>query len=307
MSEVIKLVPLDQDINDPTVTALDIEAFLSKELPPRETILAPWLPRAGLAMLHAPRGAGKTQVAVGTAWAAASGGGFLRWRCESAWRVLFLDGEMPGADLQERFRRVTEASQFELADPDYLKIAASDLMPFGLPDLSDPHSQQFYADVIADADLIVVDNLSTLCRGLKENDADSWVPVQSWALAQRRAGKSVVFIHHGGKSGQQRGTSRKEDVLDTVISLRRPPDYSADQGCRFELHFEKARGFHGPDAEPFEARLIGNQWALSEIKTGDDAETLKALRAQGLTIREIADRTGLGKTTVARRLGEDGE
>jgi AAA domain len=307
MSEVIKLVPLDQDINDPTVTALDIDTFLSKELPPRETILAPWLPRAGLAMLHAPRGAGKTQVAVGTAWAAASGGGFLRWRCENAWRVLFLDGEMPGADLQERFRRVTEASQFELADPEYLKIAASDLMPFGLPDLSDPHSQQFYADVIADADLIVVDNLSTLCRGLKENDADSWVPVQSWALAQRRAGKSVVFIHHGGKSGQQRGTSRKEDVLDTVISLRRPPDYSADQGCRFELHFEKARGFRGPDAEPFEARLIGNQWALSEIKTGDDAETLKALRGQGLTIREIADRTGLGKTTVARRLGEDTE
>jgi len=307
MSEVIKLVPLDQDIHNPTVIALDIETFLSKPLPPRETILAPWLPRAGLAMIHAPRGAGKTQVAVGTAWAVASGGGFLRWRCETAWRVLFLDGEMPGADLQDRFKRVTEASQFELADPDYLKIAASDLMPFGLPDLSDPHSQQFYADVVADADLIVVDNLSTLCRGLKENDADSWVPVQTWALAQRRAGKSVVFIHHGGKSGQQRGTSRKEDVLDTVISLRRPPDYSADQGCRFELHFEKARGFHGTDAESFEARLIGNQWAISEIKSGDDTETLKALRTQGLSIREIADRTGLGKSTVSRRLGEDTE
>jgi hypothetical protein len=50
----------------------------------------------------------------------------------------------------------------------YLKIAAADLMPEGLPDLSDPESQQFYDDVIADAELIVVDNLSTLCRGLKE-------------------------------------------------------------------------------------------------------------------------------------------
>ena len=119
-------------------------------------------------------------------------------------------------------------------------------MPEGLPDLSDPESQQFYDDVIADAELIVVDNLSTLCRGLKENDADSWVPVQSWALAQRRVGKSVAFIHHGGKSGQQRGTSRKED-----------------QGCRFELHFEKTRGFHGPDAEPFEARLSGRRTRTS--------------------------------------------
>ena len=232
------------------VIAVALDEFLKLDIPPRETMIAPWLPRCGLAMIHAPRGLGKTQVAIGATWAMASGGGFLRWTCEKAWRVLFLDGEMPGADLQARFKSVIAASQFDLADPTYLKIAAADLMPEGLPDLSDPESQQFYDDVIADADVIMVDNLSTLCRGLKENDADSWVPVQSWALAQRRAGKSVVFIHHGGKSGQQRGTSRKEDVLDTVISLRRPPDYSAEQGCRFELHFEKTRGFHGPDAEP---------------------------------------------------------
>lgn len=290
---------------DAKVTAIALDKFLETPLPPRETMLAPWLPRAGLAMLHAPRGLGKTQVAIGTAWAVASGGGFLRWRCETAWRVLFLDGEMPGADLQARFKAVTNASQFRLADPDYLKIAASDLTPFGLPDLSDPKSQSFYDDAIADADLIVVDNLSTLCPSVKENEADSWVPVQRWALAQRRSGKSVLFIHHAGKSGMQCGTSRKEDVLDTVIGLRRPPDYSADQGCRFELRFEKSRGFHGTEAEPFEASLVGNQWAIADIKAGDDLDTLKVLRAQGCTVREIADRTGLGKSTVARRLGEE--
>src|ERR1700704_5475076 len=81
----------------------------------------------------------------------------------------------------------------------------------------------------------------------------SWLPVQSWALRHRRLGRAVAMLHHAGKGGGQRGTSRREDVLDTVVSLRRPSDYSPDQGARFEVHFEKARGFHGQAAQPFEA------------------------------------------------------
>jgi hypothetical protein len=30
-------------------------------------------------------------------------------------------------------------------------------------------------------------------------------------------------------------------ALDTVIALRRPKDYSPEQGARFEIHFEKLR------------------------------------------------------------------
>jgi putative DNA primase/helicase len=287
------------------VGALDYQEFLNRKIPPRQCLLTPWLPMAGLAMIHAPRGIGKTHIALGTAWAVAVGGGFLKWKVPDdvgCRRVLMLDGEMPGALLQERLRGVTGGSELTPAAPEYLRIAAADLRRDGLPDLADPAAQQFYADIIADADLVIVDNLSTLCRGLKENDADSWTPVQSWLLAQRRAGKSVLVIHHGGKSGQQRGTSRKEDVLDSVVALRKPPDYQADQGARFEIHFEKSRGFFGPEAEPFEARKVGNQWELSDIKSGDDDETLQVLHKQGLSVRDIADRTGLSKSSVQRRL-----
>jgi len=53
--------------------------------------------------------------------------------------------------------------------------------------------------------------------------------------------------------------------------------------------------------------LIGDQWTISPIKSGDDDDTLRALRKQGMSVRDIAERTGLSKSSVQRRLegGED--
>ena len=109
-------------------------------------------------------------------------------------------------------------------------------------------------------------------------------------------------MHHAGKGGGQRGTSRKEDTLDTVISLTRPPGYQANEGARFEVRFSKARGFYGEDAEPFEARFADDGWSTSEIVADDSDSALAALQAEGLSIREISDRTGVPRSTVARRL-----
>ena len=64
--------------------------LLATELPEREVILDPILARKSLVLLYGPRGLGKTFVALGIAWAAASGGSFLKWRASRPWRVLYL-------------------------------------------------------------------------------------------------------------------------------------------------------------------------------------------------------------------------
>ena len=107
--------------------------------------------------------------------------------------------------------------------------------------------------------MIVMDNLSTLIRTGKENEGEGWLPVQEWVLRLRRRGISVLFIHHAGKAGQQRGTSRREDVLDTIIVLKKPADYTSGDGAYFEIHFEKARGLYGDEVKPFEARLESHE------------------------------------------------
>ena len=76
----------------------------------------------------------------------------------------------------------------------------------GIPNLSESEGQrEIDALITDDIKLIVLDNLSCLTRSGKENESESWLPVQEWALRLRSRGKSVLFVHHAGKSGQQRG------------------------------------------------------------------------------------------------------
>ena len=284
-----------------SLKVLDGGELLTTQFPPRSLMLTPWLPEKGLAMIFAPRGVGKTWIALGIAHAVASGGDFLGWRAARPRSVLYIDGEMPAQMLQERYRDTVVASGQD-GPAENFRLLASDFQPDGLPDLADFDEQRFLESAIGDAELIVVDNLSTVARGLRENEADAYVPFQFWLLAQRAAGRSVLLVHHAGKGGGQRGTSKKEDVLDTVISLTRPPGYEANEGARFEVRFTKSRGFFGDDAEPFEARFADGHWSRSEITAPDDDDAIAALHAQGLSVRDISARTGVPKSTVGRRL-----
>jgi putative DNA primase/helicase len=91
-------------------------------------------------------------------------------------------------------------------------------------------------------------------------------------------------------------------VLDTVISLSRPPGYEATEGARFEVRFTKSRSFWGDDAEPFEARFSDGAWSTSEITSDDSDAALEALRAEGLSLRDIEKRTGVSRSSLSRRL-----
>ncbi|MDW7774368.1 MAG: bifunctional DNA primase/polymerase [Desulfobulbaceae bacterium] len=275
--------------------------FLEHDFPPRTNILSPWLPSQGIAMIHAYRGVGKTHFSIGVACAVATGGKFLKWEAPAPAGVLFIDGEMPGAVLQERIVAALAAIE-DLADLS-LKIITPDLQENGMPDISTIQGQQqLEPHITAEIRLIVLDNISTLCRSSEENKGDAWLPVQEWALRMRARGISVLLIHHDGKGGQQRGTSRKEDVLDTVIQLKHPADYSPDHGALFEVHFRKARGIYGEDVKPFEASLQTNEQGLPTwmIKSIEDSTYMKvvAMLKDGMTQTETATELGISKSAV---------
>ncbi|MGH8529337.1 MAG: AAA family ATPase [Nevskiales bacterium] len=303
MSAVIPLDPRTTAVvvQESAWQPVDLGRFLNMEIPQRGYLLKPWLPEQGLVMVYAARGVGKTHFALATAYAVACGGSFLNGQAPQAEGVLYLDGEMPAIAMQERLAAIAAGSDKEPTAP--FRLLTPDLCE-RMPNMADPDDQHALEPLLTDIKLIVLDNVSTLCRGAPENEADGWQVIQDWMLSQRKQGRSVLLVHHAGRSGEARGTSKREDVLDTVIKLRHPADYRTEDGARFELQFSKARGFQGKDAEPLEAKLITGTsgesawvWQTVEVTTYD--RVVKMLR-EGMKQQDIATELVINKSTVSR-------
>ena len=285
------------------LVALDMSEFLSMQIPDRGYLLSPILPVQGIGILYAPRGVGKTFAALSVAVAVASGGAVFNWRAPMPKKTLYVDGEMPATSMQSRLSSLVGGMAIPPQALKNLSLITPDLQPCAMPDLSTPNGQAMIEPLLKGVDMVVLDNIATLCRTGKENESQSWQAMQAWLLDLRRRGITVLLIHHAGKSGDQRGTSAKEDIMDTVISLRRPREYAMAEGARFEVHLTKARGILGDDAKPFEANLIteGNalHWQVREIEDVE-LEELKRLLGEGYSIRDCAEEMGKSKGAIQR-------
>lgn len=297
-------------INSTSLRVININEFLDMTLPPREYIIYPIFPKQGLIMIYANRGIGKTFVALHLACSIACAKNVFddKWKIKKPYKVLYIDGEMPANTMQERLRYLIPDYE-TIQDYDNLKILTPDLQVDGImPNLATIEGQSLVEEYVMNSDVIIIDNLSTLCRNGKENDSDSWIPVQEWLLYLRRIGKSLILIHHAGKNNQQRGTSKKEDILDTVIALKRPENYKSKEGAKFVVHYEKSRGFSGKDADPFEVTLEIDtnsiQQAIWGVKDIEDPEPklISDLLNQGYTQREIGQKLNKSATTVNRMI-----
>ena len=185
-----------------------------------------------------------------------------------------------------------------------------DRQPLGQTiNLADVKHQRALNGFLGDASFLVLDNMSTLMNGGPENDAESWDSMQAWLLQLRRRGVTVLIVHHASRGGNARGTSKREDVLDTVIQLKHPGDYNPADGARFEVHLTKARGIFGEDAAAFEAKLVTDPegkavWTCTDLGEDDDEEMeqILALAKAGSSIREIAGQIQKPKNVVHRIL-----
>jgi KaiC/GvpD/RAD55 family RecA-like ATPase len=279
---------MTRDAFPPRIPATEL---MVADLPERKAILDPILATKSLALLYGPRGLGKTFVAMGIAWAAASGTTFLDWRAHRPHRVVYVDGEMAAVDMKARLRLFG-------AVPSTLDFILADMHAASPPDIGRLEGQRRLMEAWGQPDLVVLDNLSSLA-GFEAGDPDRWSELQRFLMLQRRFGRAMLLVHHANKKGLQRGTNRREDVLDVVMAMRRPADYAPRQGARFEIHFDKARGLHGNAVDPIEARLETDASGVAHWSWHPAQEALlqraAALLNDGLNASRMAVQLGISR------------
>jgi hypothetical protein len=111
--------------------------------------------------------------------AVGSGSPLLRWFAPRPRTVLYVDGEMPLVSLQERLRIISAGLGVGIPN-DGFRILAADQTDDGIS-LGSEVGQKAIEPLLHDVDLLILDNLSTLCTA-SESANDAWVPMQNWLL-----------------------------------------------------------------------------------------------------------------------------
>ena len=291
------------DLSQALVTYTDL---LALEIPERPRYL-PWLLERSNVMVFGPRGIGKTFFQLALAVALTTGKPLWKWACPKPVGVLYVDGEMPLDELRQRTTDLMEtpptASLEFLTSQLVYQRCGKDLVL-----TSDAMRQEIVKilDARPEICVMILDNISCLFSGLNEDSKQDWEPNNAWLIRLRHRGITTILVHHAGKGGQQRGTSGREDSLDTVIQLAKPTGGDARDGCHFELSFTKCRSVTGEAVAPLDVKLqtvnerLQWEWKLLEVSTLDRARQLFTEGVSSPT--ELSEELGINKGYASRIL-----
>jgi putative DNA primase/helicase len=297
--------------------------LLKRDMPPKPMLVSTFMPCASFGMVVAPRGIGKSWFALALAASVSLGQDvFLCWKIHRKARALYIDGEMQTIDLRDRIKALSGGQRMDSLDI----LPSEELYQAGRPVCLDDRTEQSQIEAMLDVleaedrkpGLIILDNLSTLRRGVDENSNTETQSLVDFLVSLRHRGYAVLVVHHTNKAGKQRGASILEVPMDFIIELKKPEGATVfHKGANFELSFSKIRG-RAPEAANFTAVLeedadgkLAFSVDHSAFEVSDEITVLRIV-AESQKIpsqRSIADKVGwsAGKTNkVVKKLVTDG-
>jgi hypothetical protein len=287
-------------LNESVVTAAELHDL---KLAPREKLLGDWFSAGDCGFLFAARGTGKTWLALAMAQALSTGGKLGDWKAPAPVKVLYVDGEMPPDLMRDRCEGL-EASN------DNLQFLNHEILferTGKVLNIADAEAQRAITAhcINTGVKVMILDNLSTLASGMKENEADSWELVNPWLLDLRRRKIAVVIVHHAGRSGEMRGTSKREDSVFWIIALDDAKKNADDKrGARFVTRFTKPSRNTQEEIPPYEWHVITdneNGKVSISYKQTQTLEVFMQLITDGVTdCADLAEEMKVSKGTVSK-------
>ena len=285
-------------IDAATVRSSELAALT---LDKRRPLLGDWLCEGDYGIIFAPRGVGKTWLGLLIAKAVSTGGRVGEWEAPGPAKVLYIDGEMP-ADLMRDRDKGLGSGEVEFLNHQILFDRTEKVL-----NITDHAVQEaILAKCIRDnIRLVVLDNLSTLASGVKENDSFEWERLHNWLLQFRRHKIAVILIHHAGRSGEIRGTSKREDAAFWVIALDDAKNQADDKrGARFISRFVKPSRNTQDEILPLEWH-IATDMPTGEVSAGCKvAQTMDVFRQlieEGVTeCNHLAEEMRVSPGTISK-------
>jgi len=271
-------------------------------LPKRAPVLGTWFLEGDLGFIYGPRGLGKTWLAMLIGRAISDGKSIGPWTAPEARKVLYVDGEMAVDASIERAEQMAQGQEdnFFLLHHEPLFHLTGKVL-----NLTAIEAQMALtaACLARGVRVLILDNISCLLT-LKENESDAWgEQVLPWLLELRRHRIAVVFVHHAGRNGQMRGTSKREDAAFWSIKLSEAKGEHGHEGASFVAAFDKNRNSTNQDAPSllwhFQPQPDGS--VLPKWKTLTPLQIFIGLVNDGLdSCGDIAQEMGTSKGTVSK-------
>ena len=274
------------------------------KVPTCHKLVGDWWEVTDYGFVYAPRGLGKSYFILALCHALTTGTGIAGWKIGEPVKVTYVDGEMSQQDLQGRVRNLRLSNRnLHIINHDMFFRENGTIFC-----LSDEVSQNALLQDCYNhkSKVLILDNLSSLFRGVEENSADDWEVILSWLLKCRRYGISVVLVHHSGKDGSQRGTSRREDAAAWSIKLDAVGREDIVEGqIKFQAMFTKVRHCGFPMTTEWTFKFPSKETPDAPITISIEDKSmeqmvLELIQAGVDNNKDIATHVGMSTATVTK-------